>query len=94
MPELLVIMVVALLFLGPRKLPEAARTLGKGMAEFRRASNELRNSLNASLDEPEPAIRNPRPAAAPAAAPTSTHAEEPRSTEPAPPPTPDRPQDG
>ena len=41
MPEILVILVVALLVLGPRKLPEIARSLGRGMAEFRRASNEF-----------------------------------------------------
>lgn len=47
--ELLVIVVVALLIFGPQKLPELARTLGKGLAEFRRASNELRQTL--ALDE-------------------------------------------
>ena len=51
MPELLIILVVALLVLGPRKLPQAARSLGRGMAEFRRASNDLRNSLTAPIDE-------------------------------------------
>lgn len=47
--ELVVIVVVALLIFGPQKLPELARTLGKGLAEFRRASNDLRQSL--ALDE-------------------------------------------
>ncbi|MEE8313212.1 MAG: Sec-independent protein translocase protein TatB [Myxococcota bacterium] len=51
MPELLVILVVALLVLGPKKLPEIARSLGRGMAEFRRASSELRNTLYAPLEE-------------------------------------------
>ncbi len=51
MPELLIILVVALLVLGPRKLPEAARSLGRGMAEFRRASSDLRNSLSTPIDE-------------------------------------------
>ena len=55
MPELLVILVVALLVLGPKKLPEIARSLGRGMAEFRRASNEFTRTLSASLDEPPPA---------------------------------------
>jgi TatA/E family protein of Tat protein translocase len=36
---------IAFLLFGPKKLPEIARTLGKGMAELRRASNELRSSL-------------------------------------------------
>lgn len=47
--ELVVIVVVALLIFGPQKLPEFARTLGKGLAEFRRASNELRQTL--AIDE-------------------------------------------
>lgn len=52
MPELLIILAVALLVLGPKRLPEIARSLGRGMAEFRRASSELRNTLTAPLDEP------------------------------------------
>ncbi len=52
MPELLVILVVALLVLGPKRLPEVARSLGRGIAEFRRASTELRQSLNAQPEEP------------------------------------------
>jgi TatA/E family protein of Tat protein translocase len=44
-PELLVIMIVALLVFGPSKLPELARSLGKGLAEFRRASLDLRQSV-------------------------------------------------
>jgi TatA/E family protein of Tat protein translocase len=59
MPELLVILVVALLVLGPKKLPEMARSLGRGMAEFRRASNEFTRTLSASLDEPPPAPPKP-----------------------------------
>ena len=51
MPELLVILVVALLVLGPKRLPEVARSLGRGLAEFRRASSELRQSLTAPPDE-------------------------------------------
>lgn len=45
--ELLVIAVIALLVFGPKRLPELARSLGRGMAEFRRASNDLRRSLSA-----------------------------------------------
>ncbi len=52
MPELLVILVVALLVLGPKRLPEVARSLGRGMAEFRRASSELRSSLTQPLEKP------------------------------------------
>jgi sec-independent protein translocase protein TatA len=55
-PELIFILLLALLIFGPKKLPEIGRTLGKGMSEFRKASNELTRSINAelSLDE-EPA---------------------------------------
>lgn len=43
--ELILILVVALLVFGPKRLPDLARSLGKGMAEFRRASNDLRQNL-------------------------------------------------
>ena len=56
--ELLVIMVVGLLVLGPKRLPEIARSLGRGMAEFRRASSDLRQSL--SLED-QPTRRAPPP---------------------------------
>ena len=41
MPELIVILVVALVVLGPKRLPEVARTLGKALAEFRRQTSEI-----------------------------------------------------
>jgi TatA/E family protein of Tat protein translocase len=50
-PELLVILVVALLVFGPAKLPELARSLGRGLAEFRRASNDLRSGLMDAVDD-------------------------------------------
>ena len=53
-PEVLIILVVALVVLGPSKLPEAARQVGKAMAEFRRMSSgfqaELRDALNEPID--------------------------------------------
>ena len=45
MPELILILALALIVLGPKKLPELARALGKGMAEFRRATDELKDEL-------------------------------------------------
>lgn len=45
MPELLLILAIALIVLGPKKLPELARALGKGMAEFRRATDELKDEF-------------------------------------------------
>jgi TatA/E family protein of Tat protein translocase len=46
MPELILIMALALIVLGPKKLPEIARALGKGLAEFRRATDELKDELS------------------------------------------------
>lgn len=43
--EILLLFVVALLVFGPRKLPELGKSLGRGLSEFRKASNELRNTL-------------------------------------------------
>jgi len=47
-PELLVILVVALLVLGPKRLPEVAKALGKGLAEFRRATSDLTDELRST----------------------------------------------
>lgn len=53
--ELLVILVVALIVLGPKSVPQIARTLGKAMGEFRRVSTEFQRTLNleAAQDEHE-----------------------------------------
>jgi TatA/E family protein of Tat protein translocase len=52
MPELLLILALALIVLGPKKLPELARALGKGMAEFRRATDELKDEFRQLENEP------------------------------------------
>lgn len=44
-PELLLILAVALIVFGPRKLPEIGRTLGKALGEFRRATDDLKNTI-------------------------------------------------
>ena len=46
MPELIIIFVIALIVIGPKKLPDLARALGKGMAEFRKATNDIRANLD------------------------------------------------
>jgi TatA/E family protein of Tat protein translocase len=57
--EMAVIFVVALLVFGPNKLPELARNLGKSLAEFRRASNDLRRSIM-EADATPPTPRPPQ----------------------------------
>jgi TatA/E family protein of Tat protein translocase len=48
-PELIVILTIALIVFGPRKLPELGRSLGRSLNEFKRASNELRNTLDEEI---------------------------------------------
>ncbi len=85
--ELLVIFVVALLVFGPKRLPELARGLGKSLAEFRRASNDLRRSILEAETPPSPAP--PRgPAEETAAAPLPSQAGAPAESAPAEAPTP------
>jgi TatA/E family protein of Tat protein translocase len=86
-PELIFILVLALLVFGPKRLPEIGRTVGKGMAEFRKASTELKRTINTelALDEvpaPPPvrtweppaltAARSPHPALPPEETPAET----------------------
>ena len=49
MPELIIIFVIALIIFGPRKLPELGRSLGKSIAEFKKASNELKSTLEEEI---------------------------------------------
>ncbi len=51
--EVLVILVVALLVIGPTKLPEVARALGKGMAEFRRMSSDVKRAVDVEMQQHE-----------------------------------------
>jgi sec-independent protein translocase protein TatA len=53
MPELIVIFVIALVIFGPRKLPELGRSLGRGIAEFKKATNELQNTLEQEINADE-----------------------------------------
>ena len=48
-PELMIIMVIALIIFGPRKLPELGRSLGKSLGEFKKASNELKSTLEEEI---------------------------------------------
>jgi len=53
LPELIVILVVALLVLGPKRLPEVARSLGKGLAEFRKAARDVETQVRTAIAEAE-----------------------------------------
>ncbi len=59
-PELLVIFVIALLIFGPRKLSELGRTLGKGVAEFRKAASDLRDTLDTEVTRAETPVSRDR----------------------------------
>ena len=59
-PELLVIFVIALLIFGPKKLSELGRTLGKGVAEFRKAATDLRDTLDAEVARADTPAPKPR----------------------------------
>ncbi len=79
MPELIVIFVIALIIFGPRKLPELGRSLGKSIGEFKKASNELRNTLEEEIrleeqKQPVDAARAQTAQAAPAPAPPAEDA--------------------
>ena len=52
-PELLLILVLALLLFGPRRLPEIGRTIGRGLSEFRKATSEFKSSLEREVDVAE-----------------------------------------
>jgi TatA/E family protein of Tat protein translocase len=65
-PEMLFIVVLALLIFGPKKLPEVGRTIGKGMAQFRKATSDLKRTIETEIAlEEQPA----RPIGPPASQP-------------------------
>lgn len=82
MPELIIILTIALIIFGPRKLPELGRSLGRSLSEFKRASNELKHTLDEEIRIEEQRDverqRTPEPAAAkPADQPADQDDEEP-----------------
>ncbi len=62
MPEILIILLIALILFGPRKLPELGRSLGQSIREFRRGAQEIREELERSIEvkeEPKPKGQGP-----------------------------------
>ena len=90
MTELMVIFVIGLVVLGPKRLPELARSLGKSLAEFRRASNELRRDFMSATEDADlaapvlaprttpPAVPAPPESPAAPSSPLTTPADPPR----------------
>lgn len=80
MPEMVVIAIIALIIFGPRKLPELGKSLGKSIAEFKRASNELKNTLEdeirtEELNEARKSAQIPPAASVPPSTPAAAAAE-------------------
>jgi sec-independent protein translocase protein TatA len=83
-PELFLILVVALIVFGPRKLPEMGRSLGRMMAEFRKASSDFQRTIEEEVDAdrarnaaPPPSLAAPEPPKPPDVTPAVTPGETP-----------------
>jgi len=72
--EMLIILVVVLIFFGPKRLPDLAKSLGKGIAEFKKASDEIRKGIDEAVKEGESADAAGGPAAPGAATPADGQA--------------------
>src|SRR6185503_5283524 len=83
-PELLLILVIALIVFGPRKLPEIGKSIGKMMVEFRRASNDFKRTIEDEVEADK--MRQDPPRSEPSAleASSSQYSSEPPPSEPAP----------
>jgi len=68
--EILFILVIALIIFGPRKLPQLGRSLGEGLAQFRRASEDFKRSWEQEITLEEKHPSSPAPAPAPITPPT------------------------
>ena len=83
-PEMIFILILGLLIFGPKRLPEVGRTIGKGMAQFRKATSDLRRTIETEIAlENEPRRPAPRPAAAPASQPRHAQLQLPGASLPA-----------
>lgn len=91
--EILAILLVILLLFGAKRIPEIARGLGKGIREFKDATNDIKNELTVSDQPQRPQIQQPRYPAqqAPQQAPQQAQPSQPAATEAPAPPTPPAP---
>lgn len=98
MPELMMIMLLALLLFGPKKLPEIGKQVGKALGEFKRASNDLKRSIQDEVDKAQAGLDSisseakpePKPEP-PALAPAAGAVAQQKAAEPATPSTPTTP---
>ena len=70
-PELIVILVIALLVIGPGKLPDVGSALGKSIREFRKASSDVQDATRVDASPIPPAPAPPSPPSAPSSEPTT-----------------------
>ena len=61
MPEMIIILVIALIVIGPHKLPELAKSLGKGLAEFKKASEDFQKNVQEEARKTEDEKKEPVP---------------------------------
>jgi sec-independent protein translocase protein TatA len=83
-PEILFILLIVLVLFGGKRLPELARSIGKGLAEFRRATQEVQREISAPLDDLPSAKPSPNKASASESEQTNVHVEsapQPRDSE-------------
>ena len=87
-PEMIIILVIALIVFGPRKLPDLGRSVGKSLREFKRASNDLQNTLDDEIriEDKPPATTNPKEATGNPTEPTKSVEKQVASSTPAPAP--------
>ena len=59
MPEMIIILIIALIVVGPHKLPEIAKSLGKGLAEFKKVSDGFKHSVQEVVKNTEDSVKDP-----------------------------------
>ena len=95
MPELMMIMFLALLLFGPKKLPEIGKQVGKALGEFKRASNDLKRSIQDEMDKAQAGLdsisNDPPKPELPALAPAAGAVAQQKAAELVPPSTPTTP---